>query len=121
MVWRLRRAQSHFSPPVRIMEELHCVSRSTTSTRCSPMSAKPCASIVVTVDLPTPPLRLATARRMPIPPYLQEHSAWDYANPSLNVPFKTAHGGYQCSSPRVSLRVSLKQAVAVNGGVALSC
>src|SRR5208337_4425070 len=112
MVWRLRRARSHFSPPVRMMEELHCVSRSTTSTRCSPIAAKPCASMVVTVDLPTPPLRLATAKRMPTPnlPYRESH-------PQRHLRPNTRAINHL--SPRMSFGVSLKQALAVNSRIGL--
>ena len=45
------------------IDELHCASRSTTTTRLRPQAARACASMTAVVDLPTPPLRLATARK----------------------------------------------------------
>src|SRR5262245_30792916 len=47
-------------------DELHWVSRSMTSTRFLPRMASACASIIVTVDLPTPPWRLPTQTRVAI-------------------------------------------------------
>jgi hypothetical protein len=41
--------------PIMANDELHWVSRSTTGTRFFPRQATACASIMVTVDLPTPP------------------------------------------------------------------